>query len=250
MKKFLILVISGLIITSVMLTGCGNNVENNVENGVENNIQNGVEDNSEKSDEQGIKRLTNCLALTKEVDSLEANLISESKANGQSSTSKMNMKFEGIKSSLKCLATFEIAGQTQEYYMTKDNGKIKMYLKDQSGKYTVNEIDQAQAGNSDINESFNAYIDIIENNPDMISKIDGNTYELDIPKEKSSEIYSKIAGNGVSMNFETLKINFVVGDDGYLKSMILKAKSESVDIDSKTDYFNYNKKFNIVLPEV
>ena len=52
------------------------------------------------------------------------------------------------------------------------------------------------------------------------------------------------------MNFETVKINFVVGDDGYLKSMILKAKSESVDIDSKTDYFNYNKKFNIVLPEV
>jgi len=233
MKKFLILVISVLIITSGMLTGCGNSVDNGGENG----------------GDQGIKRLTDCLALTKEVDSLEANLTSDTKANGQSSTSKMNMKFEDIKNGMKCLATFEIAGQTQEYYMAKDNEKIKMYLKDESGKYSVNEIDQAQAG-TDVNESFNAYIEIIENNTDMVSKIDEDTYELDIPKEKSSEIYSKIAGNGMSMSFETLKIKFVIGDDGYLKSIILKAKAESADIDINTDYFNYNKKFNLVLPEV
>lgn len=238
MKKFMYLVISVFIITSLMFTGCGNSMENGIENGVEN------------GGDQGIKRLTDCLDLTKEVDSLEANLTSESKANGQSSTSKMNMKFEDIKNDMKCFATIEIAGQTQEYYMAKDNGKIKMYLKNESGKYSVNEIDQAQVGNSDVNQSFKAYIDIIENNPDMISKIDKDTYELDIPKEKSSEIYSKIAGNGLSMSFETLKIDFVIGDDGYLKSIILKAKAESVDIDMKTDYFNYNKKFNIVLPEV
>lgn len=86
----------------------------------------------------------------------------------------------------------------------------------------------------------------------MVSKIDKDTYELNIPKEKSSEIYSKILGQDITMSFDTLKIGFVIGGDGYLKNMTLKAKieSDSIDVEVNTDYFNYNKKFNIVLPEV
>lgn len=68
------------------------------------------------------------------------------------------MKFEGIKNGMKSLVTAETSGQTIEYYVALDNGKAKMYMKDQSGKYSVNEINQDQVGNMDTNKSINAYI--------------------------------------------------------------------------------------------
>lgn len=253
MKKLLVLAISALIIASGMLTGCSNNGKNQggevINQGGEVINQGGEVINE---GDKGIKRLTDCLSLTKDVDSMEVNSTSISKVNEQSSTSKTNMKFEGIKNGMKSLVTVETSGQTIEYYVALDNGKAKMYMKDQSGKYSVNEINQDQVGNMDTKKSINAYIDVIENNSDMVSKIDKDTYELNIPKEKSSEIYSKILGQDITMSFDTLKIGFVIGGDGYLKNMTLKAKieSDSIDVEVNTDYFNYNKKFNIVLPEV
>lgn len=258
MRKFLILAISVLTIASGILTGCSNSGKNQggevnnqggevINQGGEVNNQGGEVNNQGDKD---IKRLTDCLSLTKEADSMEINLTSDTKANGQSSISKSNMKIEDIKNGMKSLVSMEILGQTIEYYVALDNGKAKMYMKDPSGKYTVNEIDQNQVDSLDTTKSINAYIEIIENNPDMVSKIDKNTYELNIPKEKSSEFYSKMLGMDIAMSFETLKIGFVIGDDGYLKNMTLKAKTDSVETESNTDYFNYNKKFNIVLPEV
>lgn len=258
MKKFLVLAISVLIIASGMLTGCSNSVKNQggevnnqsggvINQGGEVNNQNGEVINQGDKD---IKRLTDCLSSTKDADSMEINITSNSKANGQTSTSTTNVKIEDIKSGLKSMVTMEIAGQAIEYYVAIDNGKAKMYMKDPSGNFTVNELNQEQVGDIDTAKSINAYLEYIDNNPDMVSKIDKDTYELNIPKEKSSEFYSKILGMDVSMSFELLKIGFVISDDGHLKSMTLKAITDSVETETTTDYFNYNKKFNIVLPKV
>ncbi|MCE5221521.1 MAG: hypothetical protein LLF98_09730 [Clostridium sp.] len=77
-----------------------------------------------------------------------------------------------------------------------------------------------------------------------------NTYELNIPKEKAVEIYSKITGKPLTQSLDNLKVEFVIGDDGYLQKANVKASIGSNYVEVNTDYLNYNKKFDIVLPNV
>ena len=231
MKNFKALIIAVLIIACGMLaTSCKSSIKTDTA--------------------ESLKKLTDCLNLTKGVNSVEAEAVSISKGGGQSVDLKMNMKAEDIKSNLKCMVTMDLAGEHQEFYLGIVNGEASIYMKDDSGKYTVNSADSSELGEMDIMRSFSAYIEIIEKNPEMISKTEDNKYELKIPEEKSTEIYSKITGKDSAYKFESLMVDFVIGEDGYLKNVIVKASTSSLNLEIDTKYFNYNKKFNIKLPEV
>jgi len=209
MKKILIFVFSILIITGGLLTGCGNNVKednnnvinnsgnsqvnsgnnseiNNGGNSEINNVENN-ENNEINEANTGIKKLIECLYLTTEVDSMELNMTTYANGDGQSVVTKTNMKVEDIKSGMKSLLTVEASGQTQEIYLAVSNGITKMYIKDASGKYSVTELSKEQVGNTDVMGAFKVYVELIENNPDLITIIDNDTFELNIPKEKTAE---------------------------------------------------------------
>ena len=49
---------------------------------------------------------------------------------------------------------------------------------------------------------------------------------------------------------KNMKSKFVIGNDGYLNNVDVKATVGTAESEISTDYSNYNKKFNIVLPEV
>lgn len=228
MKKYLSLVIAVVLFTGcILLAGCGS---------------------SKADSDQGMKKLIECLDLTKNVDSMEANLISKAKEGGQSADFNMNMKIENIQKDWKCFVTMDMSGKKQEFYLGTANGKADLYMKDESGKYAVQSVDSSQIGDMDMTRSFNVYIEIIQKNPEYVNKVDENTYQLKIPKEKISETYSQITGKSSSVDFETMSIDFVIGSDKYLKSIRVRAESGSADVDLVTDYLNYNKKFNIILP--
>jgi len=229
MKKYLVPVILFLIIAAGILTGCANSVKFAGANGV--NV------------------LIDC-SLTKDVDSMELNMTTFMGSNEQSFTSETNVKIENIKNGMKCLETYEALGQTQERFFVISNGKLKMYMRDQSGKYSVYEGEKEQVDMEFMN-SINAFIEIIENNPEIVSKIDKDTYEINIQKEETPEIYSEIIElNNSLMSFEKFLFNFVIGSDGYLKQMVYKAQSDSFNREAIIDFLNFNEKYNIVLPEV
>jgi hypothetical protein len=220
MKKNFSLIIAVLIFASgIFITGCSSSDKN---------------------------KLVDCLELTKSADSMEANLTTRTETNGQAIDIKMNMKAEDIQNDMKSKVDMEVLGKKQEFYLSFSNGNVELYNKDSSGKYSVTSIDASQLNGMDITKSFDSYIEVIQTNPDMVNKKSNNTYELNVPKEKIEEIYSKITGKKMSQSLDNLKIEFAIGDDGFLQKINLKAN----DIEVNTDYFNYNEKFNIVLPNV
>lgn len=227
MKRCLSLLVASLIcVGGLALTGCSSSDSSN-------------------------KKLTDCLALTEKADSMEGTLTTSTKYGGQAIDIKMDIQIENIKEGLKSKVSMELMGKSQEFFLAEDNGQYKMYMQDPStGKYASTAIDASQLNGMDISKSFDAYIDVIKNNPDMIEKVDDSTYKLNIPKKKTAEIYSKIVGKALTQNFDGLNVKFVIGNDGYLKKVDLDTKTGSSTIKATTDYFNYNKKFNIQIPTV
>lgn len=222
MKRYVSLLVAALIFASgILMTGCS------------------------KSDQ---KKLTDCLTLTKSADSMEANVSGITKMNGQTGNIKMDVKVEDIHKDMKGITSMELLGQKQEFYMSVSNGTAKLYMKDNSGKYTVKSVDASQLNGIDMTKSFDSYNEVIEKNPDILKKTNDNTYELNIPKDKMSEIYSKLTGQTSTQSFDSIKIEFVIGSDGYLQKANLIATSGSNSVELDTDYSNYNKKFNIELP--
>lgn len=224
MKKYVSLLIAVLIFASgILITGCS------------------------KSEE---KKLIDCLTLTKSASSMELNLSTNAKMSGKEDNVKINMKVEDIQKDMKSVVDMEVFGKKQEFYMGISNGTAKVYMKDSSGKYSVKSVDSSQLNDIDIAKSFDSYKEFIEKNPSFISKKSNNTYELNVPKEKTAELYSKITGKSISQSLDSLKVEFVIGDDGYLQKVNLKTSSGSTDIEMDTEYLNYNKKFDIVFPNV
>ncbi len=203
-----------------------------------------------------INKLTDCLALTSDVNSMEAALTLNIKADGQPIDFKMNMhmKIEDIKGDLKSIVTIDKSDQYQEFILefilNIKNEKAYIYMKDTSEKYLVKLLDISQLGEIDFTRSFKAYIEIVNTNPDIVKKVSDNIYKLNISKEKAAEYYSKITGNTLQINIETLIIEFTIGDDGYLQNINLTVDADSLNIYGNTKYFNYNQGFNIVLPDV
>lgn len=232
MKRYISLIVLVLILASGTLgTGCN---------------RNGSEVNSNIKE----KKLVDSLALVKSVGSLEAEITSNTKMNGQSADIKINMKIEDIKKGLKSKVIMDVLGQKQEFYIADVNGKVHAYLKDSSGNYSAGVLDSSQLNGMDIMKTFDSYIEFIKNNPDIVNKENENTYELSIPKEKTEEFCSKMTDKKTSYSYDSLKIKFVIGEDGYPQKIIFKATSGSINIEISTSYFNYNKKFNIVFPNV
>lgn len=223
MKKYVSLLVTTLILASGIITGCSKSAD---------------------------KVLVDSLDKTKVVNSVEINLTSSSKSNGQTFETKMNMKTEDLKENIKTKVEVEKSGQKQEFYLVKSNNDIKMYAKDMSGKYNASSLDSSQVYGMDAEKSFNAYIEVIKNNPDMIKKTGDNTYELNVPKEKADGIYSKVAGKNAPQSLDSFKVEFAIGDDEYIKSVNIKLTSGSIEAESKSEYSNFNKEFDIVIPEV
>lgn len=196
------------------------------------------------------KKVIECLNLTRSANSIEATLSGTAKMGGQAQDTKINMQVEDIHKDMKCKANIEMLGRKQEMYFSVSNGKVKVYLKDESGQYVTNSADSSELNEIDVTKNLDNYIQMIEKNPNIVTKINSSTYELNIPKEKISDIYSKVTGDASNMTLDSLKIEFVIGDDGYLQKANLKASSEGSSIEMNTDYSNYNKKFNIVMPSV
>lgn len=223
MKKYISLIVALLIFASgILITGCSKSKE---------------------------KSLIDCLNHTKSADSVEVNVSGGTKMNGQTMDIKMNMQAEDIHKDMKCKVDMDLAGQKQEFYLCVSAGNVKGYFKDNSGKYLVKSVDSSQLDGIDITKSLDGYIEVIKENPNMVSKTNNNTYELNIPKEKTGEIYSKITGKTMTQSLDNLKVEFVVDNDGYLQKVNMKSSTQSIDIELNTDYLNYNKKFNVVLPD-
>jgi exonuclease V gamma subunit len=196
-----------------------------------------------------LKKLTDCLVKTQKVDSLEADLITKT-TGGQSLDFTMHMKAENIKKGLKSYITLNVAGQKQEFYLSIAGAKATVYMKDPSGKYKATVSDSSKLGDMNVMKSLTSYITIIKKNPNMVKKVDKNKFRLTIPKNKISEFYSKISGKTLTYAFEKMSVEFEVGIDGYIKTVILNVSYKSTNMTMITKYYNYNKKFNIVLPKV
>lgn len=202
--------------------------------------------------DQDINKLIDCLALTSDVNSMEVDLTSNNKVDGQPNDLKINMhmKVEDIKGDLKAIVSVDQSGLYQEFILNIENEKAYLYTKDPSGEYLVQSVDLSQLGEIEFTKSFKAYIEIINTNPDIVRKVSENIYQLNVPKENAAEYYSKISSKALEFSFETLVIEFIIGNDGYLQNVNLKADVDSLSLDMKTKYFNYNQEFNIVLPDV
>ncbi|NLW49170.1 MAG: hypothetical protein GXY86_17785 [Firmicutes bacterium] len=202
--------------------------------------------------DQDINKLIDCLALTSDVNSMEVDLTSNNKVDGQPNDLKINMhmKVEDIKGDLKAIVSVDQPGLYQEFILNIENEKAYLYTKDTSGEYLVQSVALSQLGEIELTKSFKAYIEIINTNPDIVKKVSENIYQLNVPKENAAEYYSKISGKTLGFSFETLVIEFIIGNDGYLQNVNLKADVDSVSLDMKAKYFNYNQEFNIVLPDV
>ncbi len=230
MKRYISLTITVFIIASILLTGCGSS--------------------SETVSKQDLQELADCFSSTKNVDSMEIDVTSDTEAQGQSISLTMNMKAEDLKKDMKCKVTMDMAKQHQEYYLSINGKTTSVYMSDASGKFSVSKADTSTLGNTDITGSLNNYVDLIENNPGYFNKKSDKTYQLDVPNEEITDFYSKITGKAPGVKLSSFGLEFVIGDDGYLQNVNLTAKADSVDIKLNTKYFNYNKKFNIVLPDV
>lgn len=202
--------------------------------------------------DQDINKLVDCLVLTSNVNSMEMDLTSNIKEDGQpiDFILSIHMKIEDIMGEIKAIVTLDKMGQYQECILNIKNEKAYFYTKDTSGEYLVKPVDLSQLGEIDITKSFKAYIEIINTNPDIVKKVSENIYQLNVPKENAAEYYSKISGKTLEFSFETLIIEFTIGDDGYIQNVNIKADVGSLCLDLNTKYFNYNQKFNIVLPDV
>ncbi|MDP4094007.1 MAG: hypothetical protein Q8920_11675 [Bacillota bacterium] len=231
MKRHIALIFTLIAAISILATGCGSS--------------------STLSTEQNSKTLTDCLALTQNVDSVEADMITKSEADGQSININMNMKIEDMKKDIKCQVAMDSNGKKQELYLSVIDGKATVYTKDESGKYTATSADASFVGDIDVTKSYNAYIDIIKKNADWVTSTGKKSYLLTIPKDKSAEIYEQITGNSTNgTSLDSLKIEFLIGDDSYLKTIKLTTIVGTVKVSVDTNYYNYNKKFNIVIPQV
>ncbi|NLK95307.1 MAG: hypothetical protein GX275_08990 [Clostridiales bacterium] len=188
--------------------------------------------------------LAKCLEKTKKANSMEANLISMITAKGQKVELKMNIKVEDIKKNTKYQASMTTLGKQIDFYIAKNNESYTMYVKDKNGNYVTQSVSLSDIEGMNATESFEAYIDLIDTNPEMFTDKGNNTYELNVPKDKVSEIFKKITGKSSTNISESLIVTFVIGDDGYLKNVDL----ETVGMSAKTEYLNYNKDFNIVIP--
>lgn len=240
MKRYLSLIITLSIITSgILMTGCSSQSTQNV-------TSQAVASDTKQSKEQN---LIDCLNATKKVDSVQCNVNLNSKSGDQSIALKIDMQVENIQKNMKSKLVMETSGNKEEMYLSVTDGKVSRYLKDSSGKFTVN-TDDISSSIIDFTKSFDAYTKIVNTETDIVSKIDENTYELNIPKEKTDEIYSEIAGKDLNQSIDKLIIKFVIGNDGYLNNVDVKATVGTETSEISTDYSNYNKKFNIVLPEV
>ncbi|MFW6015144.1 MAG: hypothetical protein ACOCRK_01750 [bacterium] len=206
----------------------------------------GCSKETEVSTEKSTDKLIECFNLTKNIDSVEVDL-NTTTYGGQSEELNIHMKAENINSDLKSLITYS---DEQEFYLSIKGNKANLYMKDNSGSYTVVSKDKSEIGEFNIKKSFDGYIDIIEDYPDFVSKVDDNQYLLEVPKEKISEIYSEISGQSLPVDLDSLEILFTIGEEGYLKYVNLKINSEDISLDYNTKYFNYNKEFNITLPDV
>lgn len=229
MKKYASLLITTLILVSGAITGCSS---------------------SKSSEVAGGNALVDCLNKTKSVNSMEMNITTSTKVNGKAMEITMNMQAEDIQKDMKSKVEMDMLGKKQEFYLSKSNGSIKMYAKDATGKYTATSVDSSQVSGTDTAKSFDSYAEVIEKNPSMMKKISDNTYELDVPKEQAQEIYSKVSTQKMPQSLEGFKVDFVIGDDGYLKNVDIKMSIAGTETEAKTEYLNYNKKFGITIPEV
>lgn len=213
-----------------------------------------VETNLMAASDPDINRLSNSLAQTSNVNSLEMELTTNANLEAQSVDFKMemNMIVEDLSGDSKCKITIDKFGQHQEFYLAIKDGKANMYIKDISGKYSVKSLDVSQLSEINFTNSFNSYSEIINSDPEIVKKTSENRYLLNIPKEKMADYYRKITGKNfpVDIDFETLIIEFIIGDDGYIQNVNLSTGVNSISISMNTRYFNYNKRFNIILPEI
>lgn len=232
MKRYLSLIIVVLVISSIFLTGCGSS------------------SNIVRVNEQDLKKLSDCFSLTRNLNSMEVDVTSDTKAQGQSIDLSMNMKVEDIKKNMKCSVIMDMNGQHQEYYIGMEGTTASVYTKKASGGYSVSKVDSSKLGDTDVTKSLANYVDLIESNPDYFTKTDDNTYQLDVPQEKISEVYSQITGKSSMVKLSSMILEFVIGYEGYLQDVNLTSGADSIEIKLNTRYFNYNKKFNIALPDV
>ncbi len=225
MKKYMTLIITGLIIgIGMLITSCSNT--------------------------SSIKKLTDCLTLTNSVNSLEVELTSGSKENDQLKDFKMAMIAEDMKENLKCKINIDMSDEHQEFYLGVTDLQATIYIKNSSGNYSAKTMDSSQLGEMDIMKSLNGYLEIVKENPKWVKKISKDTYQLKIPKEKSAEVYSKVSSKTITEDIDNMVIEFVIGEDKYLRNFKLKSNVDSESIELDAHYFNFNKKFNLVMPNV
>ena len=130
------------------------------------------------------ERLVNCLKLTKDVDSIEVNSSSVAVDIKAAIDIKINIKVENIHGNTKGIMMFDVAGKKMEFYFNLQNNEASVYLKDDSGEYSVMTMDTAKLGEINITRTFDAYIELIESNPELVNKINNNTYQLNIPQNQ------------------------------------------------------------------
>ncbi|HEX3030007.1 MAG TPA: hypothetical protein VHT34_12050 [Clostridia bacterium] len=206
----------------------------------------GCSDGEKPATESDIKELTDCMKLTQSADSMEVDVSTETKEGGESVYRKMHMKMEGIKSNLRSELTLDLSGVV---YLGITNGNATLYVKDSEGKYTGKSTDASQLGFMEVTKSFNTYINILEKNINLVKKIGKRKYRLYIPEDRLTDIYSKISGKQLSGKFDSLFIDFKIGN-GYLKNFTVNGKEGSTITIFDAEYNNFNEKFNIVLPSV
>jgi hypothetical protein len=196
------------------------------------------------------KKLTDCFTKTQKADSVEADQTTKTVTKSASIVINTHAKIENIKKGLKGAITMNMAGTKKELFLSINNGKAIVYSKDLTGKYKANPMTSSQIGDLDVSRPFTAYINIIKSNPTLITKVNNNKLKLNIPKNKIKDFYSKITGKNVSLSFSNMSVEFGIGSNGYLQTLVLNVNYNSLNKTTTTKFYNYNKKFNIVLPKV
>lgn len=287
MRKFVTLLLSVfLLFSGSFLTGCSkkgsednsqsttaskseskkdNKKDSNKDNKKDKKKDNEDEDKQKKDDEDdkndkkdknknsdaNVQKLLDSMKLTNKADSVEAEIITTTEIGGTDIEVKMNMQAVDLKGDTKAKIVMETFGMEQEFYITIINGKTTIYIEDPiSGNYIATESGDVQMTGVDFTESFDTFVGIIEENPELISMKSDNTYELTIPKERTEEIYKQLTKQEAVASFDELTVEYVIGDDGYISNYNMVAESSGMSLEMKCSYKNFNKKFNIQIPKV
>lgn len=244
MRKFVTLLLSVfLLVSGSLFAGCERN----------SNVDNSKNNPTSKSEDKKVdmKKLIDSLNPANELDSLEGEITTITEVDGKRLETKMTMQTEGMRKDTKAKATMEMLGVELECYLISSNGKTTVYIKDPTtGKYIVTEQDMMELTNADLTESFATYVDILEKNSDLLTQKSDNTYELKIPKEKVADIYKQLTKQDSVEGLVELVIEYVIGDNDYIKELNVGAKGDKMSFEMKCSYKNHNKKFNIEIPEV